>query len=294
MAFQMKRRNALCTIAVALSVLFVAVIVAVYSHYGNSSEQSLRNEENYVFFINVGRGDAILVRSGDKYLLIDAGSKAHSDELVSALRLAGVEKLDVLVVTHENSDHFGGVEPLSEQIPIEHVYCPKFSERDKNGKNKLKKKLKKLGLDTTSVSAGDVIDLGDVKLDVIGPAEYLETDANDNSVVLRGNIGGVTYLFTGDMQFAEENSIIATGAELDCDVLKVADHGQVKATSAEFAAFASPKVSVVMTSTKEDGNTASVKVRDVLSEYGKVYVTENSEHGILTFEKDGEIIVLYI
>lgn len=290
----MKKRNALLSIALVLSVLLVAVIAAVYVWRGTSPEQSLTDEENYVFFINVGRGDAILIRSGDKYLLIDAGSKAHSEELVSALRLAGVQKLDALVVTHENSDHFGGVEPLSEQIPIERVYCPKFSERDKNGKNKLKKKLKKLGLDTTSVAAGDVIELGDVKLDVLGPAEYLESNENDNSVVLRGEIGGVTYLFTGDMEFAEESSIIATGAKLDCDVLKVADHGQVKSTSPEFAALASPKVSIVMTSTKADGNTASVKVRDVLSEYGKVYVTESSEHGILTFEKDGEIMVLYI
>lgn len=290
----MKKRNALRATILILAILLVGVIVAVYAQFGASPEHYLTDEENYVFFINVGRGDAILVRSGDKYLLIDAGSKAHSDELVSALRLAGVEKLDALVVTHENSDHFGGVAPLSEQIPIERVYCPKFSERDKNDKNKLKKKLKKLGLKTTSVAAGDVIELGDVKLDVLGPAEYLETGENDNSVVLRGEIGGLTYLFTGDMEFAEESSVIATGAKLDCDVLKVANHGQVKATSAEFAALASPKVSIVTTSTKADGNTASVKVRDILTKYGKFHVTENSEHGILTFEKDGEIMVLYI
>ncbi len=290
----MKNKLFMRVTALAVLILFVLMAVLYCEIYGNSPEEVLESLDSYVFFINVGRGDAILIKDDGKYVLIDAGSSKQSETLVAALRLAGVEKLDALIVTHDNDDHFGGVEPLSERIPIEHVYCPKLSERDKNGKNKIKKKLKRLGLDTTSVVAGDVIEVGSIVLNVLGPAEYLETDANDNSLVLRGSIGGVTYLFTGDMEFAEENSVIATGADLSCDVLKVADHGQVKATSPEFAALASPKVSIVTTSTKADGNTAATKVRDILTAYGEFHVTENAEHGILTYEKSGEIVVLYV
>ena len=279
-------------LAIVLAVLSVTVICACADK--ETPIQHLKNEEECVFFINVGRGDAILIRTGGKYVLIDAGSNAHTDDLTSALTLAGVGRIDVLVVTHANSDHFGGVKPLSETIEIGKVYYPEFSEQNKNGKNKLAKQIKKLELDASAVAAGDVIEIGNVSLDVLGPAERIEGDENDNSIVLRGQIGGITYLFTGDMQFVEEASIMATGCELDCDVLKVPNHGHNDATSAEFAAAASPQVSIVTTSTKEDGNTASVAVRDRLAKYGAYHVTEDAEVGILIYVEDGEIKVLYI
>lgn len=278
----------------ALAVVIVSVTVSCACADAESPATHLQNEEECVFFINVGRGDAVLIRTGGKNVLIDAGSKANSDMLSSALALAGVDRIDVLVVTHGNSDHVGGVKPLSETLPIEKVYFPAFSETNKSGKNKLKKQLKNLGLDASAVSAGDVIEVGNVTFEVLGPVEYIEDDENDNSVVMRAEIGGVTYLFTGDMQFAEEESIIATGAELDCDVLKVANHGQSDATSEEFAALATPQVSVVTTSTKADGNTASVRVRDTLSAYGEYHVTENAEYGILVYVENGDIKVLYV
>lgn len=281
--------------ALALVAAVLTAFSALFSCVGTETPvQHLRNEEECVFFINVGRGDAILIRTEGMHILIDAGSKTHSDDLLTALTLAGVEKIDVLVVTHGNSDHFGGVKPLSESITVDKAYYPEFSEENKDGENKLAKQMEKLGLDAHAVSAGDVIEVGGVTLDVLGPVGYIETDENDNSVVLRGEIGGVTYLFTGDMQFAQEASIIATGRELDCDVLKVPNHGHDDATSDEFAELASPQVSIVTTSTKEDGNTASVAVRDRLAKYGSYHVTEDAETGILVYVEDGEIKVLYV
>lgn len=279
--------------ALVLAVL-TAVSVMISCAQTETPTEHLKGEEECVFFINVGRGDAILIRTGGKYALIDAGSKAHSDDLISALALAGVEKIDALIVTHGNSDHFGGVRPLIEAVEVGTVYYPEFSEKNKNGKNKLEKQIKKLGIDSCAVSCGDVIEIGNVTFDVLGPVEYIEGDENDNSVVLRGEIDGVTYLFTGDMQFAEEAAVIATGASLDCDVLKVPNHGHDDATSDQFAELASPQVSIVTTSTKEDGNTASVTVRDRLRKYGSYHVTEDAETGILVYVENGEIKVLYV
>ncbi len=285
-------------LTVRIFALIAAFLLALTSLFSCGEHETaldhLKNEEDCVFFINVGRGDAILIRSGGKNVLIDAGSERHSDRLISALGKAGVEKLDALIVTHGNSDHEGGAKKLLENIPIEKAYCPKHSEENKDGKNKLKKKLKKLGLDVKSVETGDRIVLGELTLNVLGPSELSETDENDNSVVISCEIGGVKYLFTGDMQFEQEKAIIATGASLDCDVLKVPNHGHADATSEEFAALASPEVSIVMTSVKEDGNTAATRVRDLLRGYGEYHVTEDSETGILVYAEDGEIKVLYV
>ncbi len=260
----------------------------------DTPEHHLKNEAECVFFINVGRGDAIFIRTGGRHILIDAGSKAHSAQLLAALERAGVERLDALVVTHSNKDHFSGVKPLSEAMEIGTVYYPEYSETNKDGENKLAKQIKKLGLDNQSVKAGDTIELGGTRLDVLGPVSYNESDENDNSVVLRAEIGGMTYLFTGDMQFAEEEEVIATGAELDCDVLKVPNHGHADATSEELAALASPSVSVVTTSRKEDNNTASTRVRDILLAYGEYHITEDAETGILVYADSGKIKVLYV
>ncbi len=289
------RKTAILRLFALILTLLAFLPSSISCAQGDTALDRLKNEDECVFFINVGRGDAILIRTGKEYVLIDAGSDRHKDKLRGALEKAGVTKLAALIVTHGNGDHADGVKPLTEYVEIEKVYCPKFSEENKDGKNKLKKKLKKLGLDVDTVEAGDKITVGGTVLDVLAPSVMSETDENDNSVVVKCEIGGVKYLFTGDMEFEQEKTVFATGADLDCDVLKVPNHGHADATSDEFASLATPKVSIVTTSVKEDNNTASMRVRDLLRGYGEYHVTEDSEVGILVYaDAEGNIKVLYV
>lgn len=248
--------------------------------------------DEYVYFINVGRGDAILIKSGGGFVLIDTGNKQNSETLVRALTAAGVTSIDALIITHNNSDHAGGVDAVTENFTVEKMVYPAYSEENKKGENKLERLAEKKGLDGEALAGGDNVEICGISYEVLGPSKLYEEE-NDNSIVLRADIGGISYLFTADMQFAEEADIIASGANLDCDVLKVPNHGNPDATGEDFAALASPNVSIICTSTKVDGNSAARRVLDLLAKYGEYHLTEDSETGIIVYRDENEIKVLH-
>lgn len=277
----------------------VAAVILVLSAF--ISCDSLKNEalfdekENFVFFINVGYGDSTLVRSGDTYVLIDTGDSDHSDMLLSALSLAGVEKLDAVFITNSNSAHAGGIEDLAKEYEIGHVYFPIHSKPNKHGEHKVEKRISRISLPYTAIDANTnkTVTVGDITFDVLGPTEFTASGDNNNSLVLKTELDGVKYLFTSDMQFTEEDLIFATGADLDCDVLLVPNHGNEDATSEEFIEKSTPKYSIISTERTEDDNSADRRVLDVVRYNGGVYyMTEDSEYGILVYAEEGEIKVL--
>lgn len=287
------------TTRTAAFILLAALVIAVFSvpacgDGGEAPSELLATLDSYVFFINVGRGDAILIKSGDTFALIDTGDAEHSDRLLSALSACGVDSLDAVFITHGNDDHMGALEIVAEKYGIGTFYYPKYSEEDKKGKNKLKKKAQKLSLSYDGISAGDEVTVGSLTFEVYAPIALSETEENDNSLVMKTVIGGIAYLFTGDIEFLSEAAVVSSGVSLDADVLKVPNHGNPDATSREFVDLVSPKVSVVCTSKKEDGNSAATRVLDALAVHGSYYITEDAETGILVYMREDDINVSYV
>ena len=131
----------------------------------------------------------------------------------------------------------------------------------------------------------------EIGFDVLGPLEYNNDDDNDNSLVLKLSINGKTFLFTGDMQFAEETTLLKADVDLSADVLKVGNHGNPDATSQEFAAAVSPEIAVIPTDTSVDEDSANERVVSALKG-AEVFVTQDYPYGILlTVDADGKIDV---
>lgn len=243
-----------------------------------------------IMFINVGYGDASLVQiDGDSYL-IDTGSKGTLPQLFGALAMCGVEKLEAVFLTHTHSDHIGGMEALASQYAIGTLYSAEISEDKKNGENKIDLLAAELSLNHVKLAVGDTVSLSaDALFDVLCPVVYNSEDDNDNSLVLRLGVNGRVFLFTGDMQFAEEGTLLAAGADVRADVLKVGNHGNPDATSQMFATAVSPKIAVISTSTMEDADSANERVIS-LFDGARVLVTEDFTRGaLLRVSASGEI-----
>lgn len=76
-----------------------------------------------VHFIDVGQGDSILIESPNgKTMLVDGGVKGAGQQIVSYLKELGVSKLDVVVATHPDADHIGGLIPVLNSLTIEQFY----------------------------------------------------------------------------------------------------------------------------------------------------------------------------
>ncbi len=251
-----------------------------------SIADSLPGKEGFaILFVNVGKADAAILRFGETTVLIDTGSAASAPQLFAALNALNVSSIDAVFITHSHGDHLGGLDALAANYDIPVVYSPFYSEADKNGVGKIVKRAEKLGLSHRELQAGETVPIAaDVSFLVLGPLSFNEEDDNDNSLVLRFSCQGRTFLFAGDMQFAEEASLIDAGANLKADVLKVGNHGNPDATGSDFASLVSPSFAVISTSTQEDPDSANARVAAALSA-STIFVTQDFPLGVLlTFD----------
>ena len=125
-------------------------------------------------------------------------------------------------------------------------------------------------------------------MEVIAPLEYNKKDDNDNSLVLRLLVNGKVFLFTGDMQFAEEQTLLNAGTDVSADVLKVGNHGNPDSTSEQFAKAVNPEIAIITTDTSVDTDSANERVKKLFS---KVLLTQDYKFGIkITIDKDGNLI----
>lgn len=245
-----------------------------------------------VLFVNVGKADAAILRFGETIVLIDTGSAESLPQLIAGLNAMNVTKIDAVFLTHSHSDHIGGLDGLAANYPIGTVYSSVYGEENKDGETKIVALAEKLGLEHKELGAGDRVSFASgVSLLALGPLTYNEDDENDNSLVLRFTCRGTSFLFTGDMQFAEEQTLISAGAALKSDVLKVGNHGNPDATGDDFAAAVSPKIAVISTDTSVDTDSANPRVVSALGG-ASVYTTQDCPIGVLiSWNAAGEPVV---
>lgn len=256
----------------------------------NAFRAAEMEEDLSVLFINVGKADAALISAGGYNYLIDTGTKDASEYLIAALETMQAETLDGVFLTHTHSDHIGGMEKLAEAIPVSRLYHASITELTKKGVNKFERFSEELDIPHTALDAGDTLTLAPgVTAEVLAPLTENEEDDNDQSLVLMVEAFGKKILFTGDMQFAEELTLLKKGTDLKADVLKVGNHGNPDATCQDFAEAVSPSVAVISTDTSEDEDSANPRVL-TLFEDADVFITQDAALGILvTVSPDGTI-----
>ncbi len=279
-------------------ILLVACFIWVSSAAAFPAEQpvSMRHDaapgELRVLFVNVGKADAALLQYDDKAFLIDTGAKVSAPALMGALNLFGVDKLDGVFLTHADSDHAGGLDALATNFPVETLYSSVFSENKKNGKNKIEGLARDLSLSQIELEANDKVPFSEgVCFQVLGPLVFDDRDGNDNSLVLKVTFFGRTLLFMGDAQFAGEEKLLQSGADLRADVLKAGNHGNPDAISEAFAAAVSPRYTVISTDTKVDEDSANERVLAALR-HSDILLTQDFAVGVLvTILNDGAILI---
>ena len=243
-----------------------------------------------LYAINVRKADALLLRCGNSAYLIDTGTEDSFPFLLKVLQSEGITRLDGVILTHTDKDHAGGIAfLLSSDIEVGRVYASGYYNK-KEKKHPAVKALSDTGREVVWLLSGDSIPLDGGTLEVLGPLVKDEEKENNNSVVLLASGGGGTILLAGDMEFPEEESLLAAGLIPHADVLKVANHGENDATGEALIAAVTPSVAVISTNSDDEPDTPAVRVMNLLNRSGvTVYMTQETENGVLITLRNGEI-----
>jgi competence protein ComEC len=199
--------------------------------------------EAWITTLDVGQGLAVVVRTANRALLYDAGPQfgpdADGGERIVApyLRASGIERLDALIVTHDDADHAGGaasvlggfeVDELLSSLPEAHP-------------------LLALGRAPRSCRRGMRWAWDGVAFEFLHPAPGLAARrANDRSCVLKVTAQGKSMLLTGDVELESERLLLAQQpGSLKSDVLLVPHHGSRTSSSAPFLAAVGAQAAVI-------------------------------------------------
>jgi len=191
-----------------------------------------------VSVLDVGQGDSILLQPAHAApVLVDGGPPG--DGLAAKLRDAGVDGLGLAVVTHEQSDHAGGIEDLLGRFPVARLAYARLSRR-------LRGEARAAGADPVRVAAPGALRSGRLRLEVLWPPRAMlgepigRADPNSQAVVLLARWRGFSMLLTADAEAGE--------VPLDpgpVDVLKVAHHGSEDAGLGDLLDRIRPKLAVI-------------------------------------------------
>jgi len=182
-----------------------------------------------VTFFSVGQGDSALVRSpGGATILIDAGPEP--EEVARKLAALGIRRLDVVVATHPHLDHFVGFPAVLARFPVGVVFdsgCH-TPESDSSPYRAFLRAIRDEGVSERHPVAGDVIAVGDLRLDILSPDRCWQdtnSDPNNDSIVVLLSYREDTVLFANEPEGPAQQAMLDSGRPLTAMVLNVPHHG---------------------------------------------------------------------
>jgi competence protein ComEC len=283
-----------------LPLLFTLTFSYCLSHYSFSG---------LITFVDVGQGDSIVIQNGfhKKTYVIDTGGtmsfyeeewekprspfEVGNDILVPFLKGKGISTIDKLIITHGDMDHIGGAKSVLETIRVKELILPYVSNRS-NLENEIIHLAKEKKTNVIFVKNGMSWNENGSSFKIVNPIIEQE-DRNDNSVVIHVKLGGVFWLFTGDLGEQGEERLLREYPTLPVDVLKIGHHGSKSSTSATLLQAYQPKVAVISVGKTNRFGHPHQEVLDRLKERNiKIFRTDTDgaisytfQNGIGTFSK---------
>ncbi|WP_232695505.1 ComEC/Rec2 family competence protein [Brevibacillus daliensis] len=279
----------ICTVA-SLALLMGCSVEGTVQPPTKPEEVAVPSGELEVHFIDVGQGDSTYIKTpaGDD-IVIDAGTASSGKVVVDYLKGQQVDDIEVLIATHPDADHIGGLAEVLAAYDVEAVYAPKVSHTTDTYKNFLLA-VKAEGVTIKAVKAGMKLPLQDVTAQFLGPVGDYGKDLNAWSAVLHVTHGETSFIFTADAEGKAEGDMVSSGQSLKADVYKVGHHGSDTSSSASFLKAVNPTYAVISAGEGNRYGHPTPSTLDKLKKAGiKTYRTDQQGNVIAT--SNGKTIV---
>ncbi|EHK2344732.1 MBL fold metallo-hydrolase [Clostridium perfringens] len=270
-----------------ISSIIGIIVVLLAGYFGIDLTQDSKvpkDSELMISYMDVGQGDAAYIKVNGNDILIDAGPRSNSKELLEQLKAKNIDDFELVIATHPHEDHIGGMVDVFKEYEVKAFYSPKITHTTKTYEN-LVKAVKDEGLKTKELKGGMVIDLGEgAKFEVFTPQKSEYEELNDYSPIMKLSFGDTSYLFTGDAQkLAEEEALAKYKNSLDSDVIKFGHHGSSSSSSNAFIEAVSPKYGIISCAKDNKYGHPHRETLDIIKKYNiKTFRTDTDGEIILT------------
>lgn len=262
-----------------------------------------------ISMLDIGQGDAVLIQTGAKNILIDTGDDKYYEDgkkgkentqLLTELQKLKIDHIDTLVMTHAHADHIGKADKVIAQYGVKELVYNGIPSTSKYFINALKA-AKANGTQQVKVKAGDVLDFGNgVSFEIVSPSQSLidedtaaikakkKVDVNNESVVGRLTFGNFAMLFTGDAEGPVEKDMVASyGKKLKCQVLKAGHHGSKTSSTAEFLKLVQPESVIMSLGVNNQYGHPHEALLNRLQKQGVKNIYRTDANGTITIVSDG-------
>lgn len=244
-----------------------------------------------VTMLDIGQGDAFVIelpyRRG--VFFIDAGAgfsftdfeptnKVYKTVIKPYLYSRGITEIDAVFISHEHVDHMGSVEFMVEDINVNQIIISNYYELHVNQEHSWEK----YGAEIIRIDAGESFVIADQLFHVLGPTGN-QYSANENSLILYTEFGGLDWLFTGDIDKATERGLMNNNHQLSVDILKVAHHGSDTSTDPLFVQKINPMYGLISLGVNNSYGHPTKEVLETLEAEG-VQILRTDKDGAVQFK----------
>ena len=253
--------------------------------YPNENELSIH-------FLDVGQSESILVIQNDKIMLIDTSLPQYGGAICRYLEDLGIEKIDVLVLTHPHMDHIGGASKILRTIKVDKIYIS-----DTTSKNSIQNlyhwNIRRIAFFRHSnvefSVTGEQFQLGSANVQFIAPISYDYSCLNNYSIGMKISYKNISTLMLADAEAESEEELLSSNYDLNCDILKISHHGSITSSTNEFLDLVNPKYAILSVG---NDNTYGHPTKTVMKRLKKrkIPVYRTDELGNIIVTTDGEKI----
>ena len=249
------------------------------------SSYSTDKTTDSITFLNVGYGDATLVKSNGKHILIDTGN-GEDGSISRLLNNMGVTELEAVILTVWKEEHVGGIGDVLDNFTVRKVIMPQISDMSSDDfviAAATERIIKKSGVAFSALSRGLSVTVGDVVLDFIAYSPDYSI-VSERSAVIFAKCRDFKVLMMSDAENLVEESLLKRGLYLKSDVLKVGNHGSKYSSSQKFIEAVDPKHAIISVGYKNDKEHPDKTTCSRINNYGA---------DVLRTDTDGTVKVIF-
>jgi len=284
------RRNLIYLVGGLLVINIVLLFFSLFAF----PQKVVTTENLKIIFLDVGQGDAILLKTAEgQNVLVDGGPDKSIIYKLDQYIPFYQRNIDLMILTHPDPDHLNGLIEVLKRYQVRSFIFNGVDDESVDYQQFLKK-IDELGIKKEIVWQGKKINLIDGYLDFLFPGQSLAgqnlKDDNEGSLIFKLVFGGKKILFVGDATQKVENQLLKEGIDLSADILKVGHHGSKSSTGTNFLGKVKPIYAVISVGKDNKYGHPNLRVLKNLEDI-QVQVLRTDQLSDIIFEIDGTDLI---